>query len=63
MNTPDLTWMVEACGGDRQKMAELAIVLAMASLGQIVGAPDEQHSTDWILHYKLLISELERRVK
>lgn len=58
----DLTWLVEACGTDPRKMAQLSIVLAVASIGDMVTA-DKSEARSRILQYHLLIKELERRVR
>lgn len=57
----DLTWLVESCGEDPERMSKLAILLATAALGEMV--VPRPRSADRVSHFRLLIGELERRVR
>jgi hypothetical protein len=60
MSVPDLMWLVEACGDNKMRMAELSLVLATSAVGQT--AVPGWESEGWVLEYRKLIRELERRV-
>lgn len=58
----DLTWMVEACGTDSKRMADVAMLLARAALSEVI-RPIHERLLDRVSHYRLLVRELERRIK